>query len=1144
MQAQEKTREKCDIQKLISNFNDIDTNSEKLSDQYTVAWKYYENYVNQNCNNNLIIRSGLFDEANIKFLINNNVDINKFFSCAMVKSGFIDTKNIYNILSKLNINITAIYLNYINLGNILFYINNVVVENSLYSKVKEIHLKNTNLKQPFNNFSNRSNLEHLKKFFMIEHFPSLEILDISENEIDIDDLSEILNSIPREKTINKKLVTYVKSLLSQSKGLEYYTSNTDNTDIKNFIERYQQSLNPEENPLDPEELKRKSDHYLKTILTKVRRDIENNNIDINTFLTRNVKSVKDYKEQVGNVTFPKNINFIFYHGGISTQMKTVPSGCVLCILTPLNRFGVSDASIQEKFMTLINDPQFGEEFRKNPICYGKNVYNGLFFHANIYFSNQYYYDLNLARKNDMFEKKNGIFPSNKNSEENKTSITKFLNLREHNIEKKEYTFMLSTFLDQNGINNLGTVIVFCCRNLDYAKTEIRIGTTMYRYEHFLNLLNRSAMMSTESEYEKCDTITSIFKTPHKFAVKKRNTKNSNRKIRNSKKNRNNRTREIEQARELNSYIGDKLIGPGEIERRKLKKFCDDNMIINNFKKINPLTTTNLSEEYTVAWEAFIFCKGDPLDKKNILKFLIDNNVNMNIFFSCAISNLFNNSGNIIKLYNILISLKISITAIYLNTINFNAPENRLLLSNLIYLFQELKIRSLIEVHLKNTNFQFNGNKLYKLFITDYYPNITFIDISGNNITKINIDEFFNNIKWMGTKNPILITYLETVKQDNDQLQSYAGDLIFHTITGKIVKTPVLSGNNNPLLPNNNTQKSSFSFLKNLFGMKKTKKNTNVKNSNQNTRKKNEINCKEIIDIIINKFRAIDTNNLGNTLMESYKSIWNDYNTCKIDPFKEKHIDELIKYIKIDMNVFFSFIISKLFHNKENLYDTKFIKKIIILYNLLESKGVIIRAIYLNGIDLSIDSLSLKILVVNCFNRLCTTQFCKSLEEIHLKNSNLSFNTNTLDRFAFINLFNIDFYPKLNILDISDNNIDPNEIQLFISETAKKINHNNALIEYFTNLFNLLPLNQKPARPPPPAKIKPPQEIPHQITGFKPPTDEQKKELLLRQYAPPAPPPPPRSPPPRSPPPRSPPPIYSPPIPAPYNSTNNTTNLAV
>ena len=1113
----QETRKECDIPKLISNFNNIDINNPKLSDLYTVAWKYYQDYVDLNCNK-LIIISKLLDEANIIFLINKGVDINKFFSCAIYKYGFFDTTIMYNILSKLKINITDIYLNYISLGNILVYINNVEVQNLLYSKVKGIYLKNTNLKLPFNDFTDRTNLEHLKKFFMIEHFPSLEILDISGNGIDIYDLREILESIPKGKKINEKLVNNVKLLLSPSKGLEYHTSNTD---IKNFIERYQQSLNPEENPLNPEELKQKSDHYLKDILKKVKiyNEID---ININTFLTRNIKSVKDYKEQVGNVTFPKNINFIFYHGGVSTQMKTVPSGCVLCILTPLNRFGVSDASIQEKFMTLINDPQFGEEFRKNPICYGKNVYNGLFFHANIYFSNQYYYDLNLSRKNDMFEKKNGIFPSNQNSEENKTSITKFLNLREHNIKKKEYTFMLSTFLDQNGINNLGTVIVFCCRNLDYAKTEIIIGTNMYRYEHFLNLLNRSAMMSTESEYEKCDTITSIFKTPYQFAVKKRNSKTKNVNTRNTKKNINNRIRKIKEARELNSYIGDKLIGPGEIERQKLKKYCTN--IIENFRKINPLTTTNLSEEYTVAWEAFIFCKGDPLDKKNIhiLKFLIDNDVNMNIFFSCAISNLFNNTKNIIKLYNILVSLKITITAIYLNTIDFNTRAYRLLLDNLIYLFQELKILSLIEVHLKNTNFNFNKNNLYnlyKLFITDYYPNIKFIDISGNNIKKNDIDVFLNNIKWMGTKNPILLQYLKTVQQDNDELQPYAGDLIFHTIIGKIVKTPVLprskailSVNNNPLLLNNNTQntkKSSFSFLKNLF--RKTKKNPNAKNSNQNTTKKNEINCKEIIDIIINKFRAIDPNNLGNTIMESYKSIWNDYNTCKIDPFKEEHIDNLIKYIRIDMNVFFSFIISKLFHNKETLNNNKFIRKIIILYNLLENKGVIIRAIYLNGIDLSIDSLSLKILVVNCFNRLCTTQFCELLEEIHLKNSKLAFNT--LDRFEFINLFNKDFYKNLKILDISGNNIDPKEIQSFINETAKKINGNNALIEYFIKLFNLVPLNQKPPRPPPP-------------------------------------------PPPRFPPPRFLAPIYSsqqdlsPPIPPPYisnstsTSTSNLNNLAI
>jgi hypothetical protein len=164
---------------------------------------------------------------------------------------------------------------------------------------------------------------------------------------------------------------------------------------------------------------------------------------------------------------------------------------------------------------------------------------------------------------------------------------------------------------------------------------------------------------------------------------------------------------------------------------------------------------------------------------------------MNIYFSCAISKLFNDVDNIKKLYDILVSLNIGITSIYLNTLDLNSRTSKLLL-NLNYFFNTKKMLSLKEVHLKKTNFNINNNQFYILFNTDFYPNIIFIDISENNITKNQISKSIYEIKRYGEYNPTLINYFSGIPE-NSELQPYTGDLIFHTINQNI--------ENNEVLPN-------------------------------------------------------------------------------------------------------------------------------------------------------------------------------------------------------------------------------------------------------------------------------------------------------------------------------------------------------
>ena len=512
------------------------------------------------------------------------------------------------------------------------------------------------------------------------------------------------------------------------------TSNLKN-DYDIFIARYKDSLKLK----NGQDNKDKDDIYLKSIAKKVQDENDNDQYDsnipltgkgykaedkdVNKLINFSITQVRNFKQTLQNNEFPKNVNLINYHGGVWDRMKQVPEGCILCILTPLNRLGFTNVTtfIELKDLKkLINKKTFYDDFCKNPMCYGKTIYNGLFYYADIYFPGQFYYDLLLSTKNDEQLAYNGIFS---NTKDNTDKITEFITNKTTTSEGfNKTTFHLSHFL--NSITDLGIVLVECCRYLNTNKTfGINEVTIMYRYEHFLNLLNKSVMNPDQNDFNNCDLITSFEKEIY-FQPKKESKTN------------------LTSFKGTNSYIGNKTIGISYKEHTRKFKICNDEQIINNFTNINYLNN-DLSNDYNFAWKLYIICTENPFEEKAI-KFLIDNGVNMNVFFSCAISKLLNDDDDddgLIKIYNTIISIGSQITGIYLNGIKLTYITENLL----IFLKRNNLNENIFEIHLQNTNINLkNLYNLYELFFNNVYKNLKVLDISNNNITQEEISNFIKN----------------------------------------------------------------------------------------------------------------------------------------------------------------------------------------------------------------------------------------------------------------------------------------------------------------------------------------------------------------------------------------------------------------
>lgn len=195
--------------------------------------------------------------------------------------------------------------------------------------------------------------------------------------------------------------------------------------------------------------------------------------------------------------FPDEFNFLFYHGSPRSKIKKLPDDCLLCVLTPLNRVSYSDEIPVKKLIKMIcTDNDFKREFKNNPLCYKKSSYYNIFSDCNIYFGGQYYYDINLSYENDinsfifsywgLYKSTNELCETNRDTSVNITTLSNI-------IKTKKLK---------------GVIIVFCCRRIDFKTKPIPIkeSLVMYRYEHLLNILNKSVFFNNIKDFNKCDEI--------------------------------------------------------------------------------------------------------------------------------------------------------------------------------------------------------------------------------------------------------------------------------------------------------------------------------------------------------------------------------------------------------------------------------------------------------------------------------------------------------------------------------------------------------------------------------------------------------------------------------------------------------------
>jgi hypothetical protein len=275
--------------------------------------------------------------------------------------------------------------------------------------------------------------------------------------------------------------------------------------FKKFIERYINSLRYEYQ-LQPDKVLR-SQLYIESIMRSI---FEDDSLDTSQceklvhFLIARVLQVKSAISSTPR-TFSKNMNFIGSHGAPTTNLIKLPDNCILCVLTPFNRLSTQNEKNYKHLLTLSKDKNFAKRFEKNPMCYGRSLYNYVFSNADIYYGGQYYYDLSLSKPygNDMQYLYDNYGLYKINNEINPQVVDRIV------FDK----IRLSQLISNNSIN--GIIILNCCRDVDELAVAENINETilMYRFEHMMHILNKTANFIDDKQYIECDKIKSYY---HKY----------------------------------------------------------------------------------------------------------------------------------------------------------------------------------------------------------------------------------------------------------------------------------------------------------------------------------------------------------------------------------------------------------------------------------------------------------------------------------------------------------------------------------------------------------------------------------------------------------------------------------------------------
>ena len=287
-------------------------------------------------------------------------------------------------------------------------------------------------------------------------------------------------------------------------------------------------------------------------------DNEMNKFVIN--MSENIKSSDSYFSMTENQKF----NLLSCHGVSKEDIATVPKGVILCILTPLNRYSFQNINEIKELLNILSDLNERKKFLKNPCCYGKNSIGNLFEYATIYFENQKYFNLELSigTKNYFEKKYDGIYDNNNLLNTYKRNDVDSVNA---SIipNKDNFQSNLSLLLQEN----MGVVVIKCCRACD-TYLENNIIQNIYRYEHFINVVNRSIKNNSDEDYNNCTKKTEKCKYTAQFKKVRNHYTNNSKRIERQRKAKLIITQKFSNL----SILGNESIGLSYSQKRKIEEF--------------------------------------------------------------------------------------------------------------------------------------------------------------------------------------------------------------------------------------------------------------------------------------------------------------------------------------------------------------------------------------------------------------------------------------------------------------------------------------------------------------------------------------------------------------------------------------------
>jgi hypothetical protein len=264
--------------------------------------------------------------------------------------------------------------------------------------------------------------------------------------------------------------------------------------VKIFAERYRKELNSYSRvdlPSAEERLRIYWEYVLKEVYENI-NDLSGARLfsQMSKFIKNMQKTIKtsvEYFDKPENQKF----NAVICHGVITNEPILIPVGVILCILTPLNRYAAQSENEEIEILNILSTPEKRNEFLSNPCCYGKDTIGHLFEYATIYFEGQTFFDIELSldTKTEIEKKYDGIYNND--------------NLNDYRINKtpKPNKSSFPSNIKQLLESVSGIIIIKCCRACDTYIEDYSIVQNLYRYEHFMKILNRT--LSDEIYEKKC-----------------------------------------------------------------------------------------------------------------------------------------------------------------------------------------------------------------------------------------------------------------------------------------------------------------------------------------------------------------------------------------------------------------------------------------------------------------------------------------------------------------------------------------------------------------------------------------------------------------------------------------------------------------